>query len=206
MNIALQSACPAEGSEFTSARSLHQSLDSQISTAKHRLLSLRWLRALCVSALPFGRFCLSFVFTTLRIAFCATPVFSQPSALPPGVPQSFISPLQKIPASVTSSVLAVTCRLFFSLYALFRQPSLCFQSFADSFQKTPGGVPVGQPFLAVPRRSPSIFLFNPARTDNFGHIPLASRGSRPASGPPERVCAMLLPVISSEPSLTVRFP
>ena len=43
---------------------------------------------------------------------------------------------------ITSPVLSCACALFISLCALFRTPILCFQSFADSFAKTPGwGVP-----------------------------------------------------------------
>jgi hypothetical protein len=39
---------------------------------------------------------------------------------------------------VANPVLPATCCLFFSLCPLFRTPSLCFQSLAASFRKTPG--------------------------------------------------------------------
>ena len=48
---------------------------------------------------------------------------------------------------VTSHVLSCACALFISLCALFRAPILCFQSFADSFAKTPG---VGVEHLFAP--------------------------------------------------------
>src|SRR5258707_795990 len=40
--------------------------------------------------------------------------------------------------AVARSVFSATCSLFFSLCSLFANPTLCFQSLADSFSKTPG--------------------------------------------------------------------
>jgi hypothetical protein len=56
-------------------------------------------------------------------------------------------------ARITNRAFSSACTLFVSLCALFCLRSLCFQSFARSFAKYPGVGYVGQPFLAVLRRS-----------------------------------------------------
>jgi hypothetical protein len=78
--------------------------------------------------------------------------------------------------SATNSFLTSTYSLFFALCSLFRGVSLCFQSLVDSFAKYRGG---GSRFPKLPRNS-------------------AASDSAPLS-PCPCFCALLLPVISSEP-------
>src|SRR6202030_917002 len=85
-----------------------------------------------------------FIFILLRIAFSPNPLFSQPSALPPGVTLQH-SPLSRGNRSVLRAypILSATCALFFSLAAVFSTLVLYFQSFAHSFAKTRVGTTRG---------------------------------------------------------------
>src|SRR6267154_2828295 len=82
----------------------------------------------------------------LQNPFPATLVFSQLSALLPGCYLSLplLSPFRHGARQPAGSNLAtpahpVACGLFISLASLLRRRSVYFQSFADSFCKTPGG-------------------------------------------------------------------
>ncbi len=66
---------------------------------------------------------------------------------PRGVPSAFLFwfrlqrlPVLCVPLFLLAPVFSATCRLFFSLCALFAHPRLCFQRLAASFAKTPGGM------------------------------------------------------------------
>src|SRR5260370_41315769 len=100
--------------------------------------------------------CRPFVFIFLQIPSPAPPLFSHPYKTP-GVsplcdlcaPISVPSVLRFFPPLATSPLFYSACRLFFSLFLLLQRRSLCFQSLAASFAKTPG-VGVGRHSSALP--------------------------------------------------------
>src|SRR5260221_5419838 len=64
--------------------------------------------------------------------------------------------LASIPSPALSSYKSTACALLNSLASLFATPSLCFQSFADSFAKIGGvgGCPAPLPATRLPREGP----------------------------------------------------
>ncbi len=77
----------------------------------------------------------------ISLSFHRRPAPASPRVRTPSPPQLPLSPFP-----------AISCALLNSLAALFRAPALCFQCFAHSFPKTPGGC--GSPQLGRPTTIP----------------------------------------------------
>ena len=150
-------------------------------------------RALC------GESLLPFRIRNLQIPLPATPFLSHPCKTP-GVSPSLLFVFRTqclcVALFLATLLLPAACSLLNSLGSLFATPVVCFQCFTASFAKmrgwgghpeclcgTPGwGVPrskVGQPFLAVLRRSPD----NPPSKPNGG--PMPAKPALPSNPPSE---------------------
>ena len=189
VNIALTTTCPSESYRLRPARPLSPKT-RRLGISLPSPLACRLSSYLCdrsaLSASPrhhLPSICPPFVFILLRIAFSATPVFSQPSALPGGVTPFIPSCLSPSPYSVRHDKFNCCSNLpplflsspsFPHLFLLF---SIACSLFA---QKTGGGYP-----HAVSRQ----YLFSPQK-----------RRTVSVSDPLRGFCAMLLLVISSEPA------
>jgi len=96
--------------------------------------------------------CLPLLQTHCRVSFFPATLTQTPGCGCHAVSCFELIPLCVLRASVANPAFSVCCGLFISLCALFRTPILCFQSFADSFSKTPGVGGSAWP-VTVPDRS-----------------------------------------------------
>lgn len=131
--------------------------------------SLRFFSRAAMVRLPLSSNLMALCFHGLANCFSRNPSHFRDICVAPRVPPLplpfplFVS--AAVSSNLASPVLAAACRLFFSLSPLSCARSLCFQSFAASFCKTPGGGVSFDQKLRQPRSITAVsggFLHNTA--------------------------------------------